>query len=906
MGAGGREARAVAAQQVSASVLPGRARDLDVLEGALADARGGRPRVVVVEGEPGMGKTALLDAVLSGRTECPGCVRVTCDRFEEDVAYAVTGMLLAEPPDPMVAPAIVGRQLIAWFGSLQQDTDIGLLAVDDVQWMDRPSVDALRFALRRLRADRFLAILARRPADLDDPWASLLSDTGSVRRQRLRALTAADVTALARAERGWVLPAATAERLVRHTGGSPLLVKAFLHELSQEQLGPSSADLPVPATAAAAVQRMLQDLDDQAVQLVQALAVLAEATARVPLGAVAGLAEVSTGLTAALRAGAIVEEVANGTVGFAHGLYRDAVYESIPAAMRRLLHERAVEWTTGQRRLAHRVAATDRPDGDLAATLIAAAEAEAGAGRSALAASYLLQARTVATTAADRDRLLISALHRRIEARDLTGAERLRQAAEASPPNAARSLALGLLDRESGQIEQARILLTEAVSLAVAAGDGESAAQASLELGALHASLNEGEAAAAACARAFRSSRPPVMAQAKVLHAIGSWEAGRISEALAELDAADDARAVEPAEYAAARGMIRYFAGDLRAAREDLGQSMALAHTWRLSVILDRVHIQRSLVHFTLGDWDAAAVDASGALALGESGDHPWLMPLAHAVSIHVPAARGQWDAADHHLTQARLWHERIPTAQAGGYLAMGAALLAATREDFEAAVRILQPMCSGPGFSRLAAVRGYRSGMAGLVQALVRTGRLAEAADGLRRYESLLDALPGGPWPARLGWLRGMLAEAHGEPLAAQAAYAADLADQQYQDTPFPRAQLLLSSGRLERALGHRREAIDQLRAAREIFLQLRATPYIERCDEELSAAGLQPLKQDPLALTPREQDVATLVARGLTNNETAAQLFLTPKTIEYHLRNIFAKLAITSRRELRQLLPA
>jgi hypothetical protein len=361
--------------------LPGREGDLDALEDALADARGGSPRVVVVEGEPGMGKTALLDAVLSERTERGGYVRVTCDRFEEDVAYAVAGMLLAEAPDPMVAPTIVGRQLIAWLGRLQQDADVGVLAVDDVQWMDRPSVDALRFALRRLRADRILAVLARRPPDVDDPWSSLLSDTGSVRRQRLGALTAGDVTALARAERGWVLSAATAERLVRHTGGSPLLVKAFLHEVSQEQLSLPSADLPVPATAAAAVQRMLQDVDERAVQLVRALAVLAEPTTRVPLGAVAGMADVSTSLTAAVRTGAVVEDVANGTFAFAHSLYRDAVYESTPAARRRSLHERAVDWTTGQRRLAHRVAATDRPDGDLAATLVAAAEGEAGAGR---------------------------------------------------------------------------------------------------------------------------------------------------------------------------------------------------------------------------------------------------------------------------------------------------------------------------------------------------------------------------------------------------------------------------------------------------------------------------------------------------------------------------------------------
>lgn len=170
---------------------------------------------------------------------------------------------------------------------------------------------------------------------------------------------------------------------------------------------------------------------------------------------------------------------------------------------------------------------------------------------------------------------------------------------------------------------------------------------------------------------------------------------------------------------------------------------------------------------------------------------------------------------------------------------------------------------------------------MVGPVQALVRTGRLAEAAEGLRRYESLLDALPGGPWPARLGLAGACWPKAHGNrwPPRPPTPPIWPISSSRTPRSPGPSC-CCPPAGWNEQ--GHRREAIDQLRAAREIFLQLRAAPYIERCDQEFSAAGLRPLKQDPLALTSREQDVATLVARGLTNNETAAQLFLTPKTIE------------------------
>lgn len=83
----------------------------------------------------------------------------------------------------------------------------------------------------------------------------------------------------------------------------------------------------------------------------------------------------------------------------------------------------------------------------------------------------------------------------------------------------------------------------------------------------------------------------------------------------------------------------------------------------------------------------------------------------------------------------------------------------------------------------------------------------------------------------------------------------------------------------------------------------RLRAAPFLERSSDELAACGLHSNSADPLGLTQREQDVTALVVRGHTNKEVAAELFLTAKTVEYHLRNIYAKLGITSRRELRQL---
>jgi len=121
----------------------------------------------------------------------------------------------------------------------------------------------------------------------------------------------------------------------------------------------------------------------------------------------------------------------------------------------------------------------------------------------------------------------------------------------------------------------------------------------------------------------------------------------------------------------------------------------------------------------------------------------------------------------------------------------------------------------------------------------------------------------------------------------------------------PLLHGQVLHTAGRLERSLGHRREAIDHLQGAHAIFHRLRAAPYESRCADDLASCGLTSSSSGPMRLSEREQDVVALVERGLTNKEVAAELFVTAKTVEYHLGNVYAKLGIASRRELRRLNP-
>ena len=116
----------------------------------------------------------------------------------------------------------------------------------------------------------------------------------------------------------------------------------------------------------------------------------------------------------------------------------------------------------------------------------------------------------------------------------------------------------------------------------------------------------------------------------------------------------------------------------------------------------------------------------------------------------------------------------------------------------------------------------------------------------------------------------------------------------------PLPAARLSLAYGSLLRRTGARRAAIEQLRASHTTLSELGAAPFLAACDAELLACGLPAARSGALQLTPAEQSVAHLVAQGLSNREAAARLYVSPKTVDYHLAHIYAKLGVTSRREL------
>jgi ATP/maltotriose-dependent transcriptional regulator MalT len=187
------------------------------------------------------------------------------------------------------------------------------------------------------------------------------------------------------------------------------------------------------------------------------------------------------------------------------------------------------------------------------------------------------------------------------------------------------------------------------------------------------------------------------------------------------------------------------------------------------------------------------------------------------------------------------------------------------------------------------------------LIEGLIEAGQTADAAAELDRLAHHVDDT-GMNISGQLAGLRARLAARTGHPDEAARLFGLAIDTIRPDDGVLDRGLLRHRYGRLLHARGNRRDAVDHLRAAHEMFARVGAEPYRQAVADDLAACGIRTAtKQSPLDLTEREQDVVALVRKGMTNKEVAAEMYVSEKAVEYHLRNVYAKLGISSRRELR-----
>lgn len=936
-----------------------------------------------VEGEESAGKTALLHHCLSELSDF-AVLHACCDAFEADIPFGIVKQLLRGavlPSDadrftdvrlgPDTAPSEAGTQLLRLLDTLQRLRAL-VIVVDDLQWVDARSAQALAFVLRRLRAEAVLTVLASRPVDrLPEPARSALAnlrhavlDRPQSRRLVLPGLSVGDVTLLAERSGAGHLEPRAAERIRRHTGGNPGHLRALLSETPREVLRAVHRPLPVPDPVAARVRRGLDELPESSRDLLGALAVLGR---RCPLGLAARVGRVvdaPRALEPLLVSGLVrwwPEEPLT-PIAVPVALHREAIYRSLSPSRRHELHAAAAEAVDGADAWAHRVAATSGTDDVLADALARASAEHAAAGTSARAGTLMRWAADLTSRRPEREHRLLTAAVRLVRADCSREAEELLPRLAACEPSPLRSLALGLVAQGAGRLAEAEPLLLDAAGAPHDLGPEGPPAGLPGELGevgeAPGADMTSGGAAVfvpvplpdaaagtagephdgsialyanIALATAYllrdRSVAASVLAR-RAYEAAGADESARrragllLVEALGGLDpsAATALRRLEGlpacAEVRRAdlpllwpRARWRLLDGCLTGAVDDLRVLLGAAEPDLLGPERPVASAFLGYGQYLLGSWEAAGATLTDAAAAAREHAASWRMAPVHSLAAVVHAGLGDRQQAAADLREAERCRRFGELAAHRDYPPFAAAACAQARGDYAGMLELLERM-GGPAH----AAQPWHSCQVWWrplhVEALIGTRRLGAAAVALRELAAL--ATDARSLRVAVSWLTGWLTQLGDRPGTAIQYYEEALtwpvtAD----DLPFHRARLEQQYGLLLLGRRNRRAAVGWLRRAHDRYAAMGALPFLDRCAADLRSCGIdasetveRPVSGGVLArLSDHERKVARLVGSGLTNKETAHELFLSPKTVEYHLSNIFAKLGIASRRELREL---
>ncbi|MFP1629671.1 helix-turn-helix transcriptional regulator [Streptomyces sp. 5K101] len=924
--------------------LIGRAGEIAALTRSFGSACAGHPALVLVEGPAGIGKTALVETVLEGRRvrpegPAPRVLRVTGVAWESDLPLGVAdqlvrtggngrrngtgngqgnGVLLPEPATPdavLETSRILHRQ---W--TTAQATAPLVVVVDDAHWADAESLRAVRSAVRRMCNERVLVLVVARdePYELYDtrraheelPLSALrtLEFLDGCRDTAIRPgpLTAEDVRTLAREAHGLTLDLPAARHLCRHTLGNPRHITQLLRELPRETWHDWRPELPAPARYAAAVRHRLDRCGDAARHLVEACSVLGDDASLAEASELAGVDESLPAVDEARGAGLLTATIDPGRtqLSFTHPLVRAAVLTGIPLTRRAELHHRAAEVTTDRgSRLAHRVAATGTADDALADELDAYAAERASAGEWSAVADALVRAGRLSTGQATREDRLLRAVDAMIGAGDVPQATAFAPELESFPADILRDVVLGYLAIMRGRPAEADTFLAQAWERCAPERHADLMARI-CQRRVLHALGHfDGHDLVAWAHRAIELADPdhPSAVESKAVLGLGLAMTGRLDEALVAYEAAASKLpgGAQSQRFQLGRGWVDLAHDAPEAARRRLETAVPTGYRMGSTRISLWAQGWLARTQFALGAWPEALETVQRASVRLAEVRIELVRPLVHWTGAQLHALRGEWEAAEHHVGEAVAAPHHYEVMLIPSCLAR--AQVAEARGDYERVVEALSPVVHLPE-RRSIDEPGFWPWPDVYANALVMTGRLDEADTFLAPHADLAARRARRSAMARLGLARGRLTAARGDIDTARKDFEQALAHLEHLPLPYDRARVKFAYGQTLRRAGKRREADTVLRNARDIYAALGARAYVERCDRELKAGGLHTARLTPgmSRLTPQEQAVARLVAGGATNQQVAVELFISVKTVQYHLTNIYSKLGIRSRSEL------
>ena len=870
---------------------------------AIRSAESGRPAVAWVEGDAGMGKTTLIRHVVDDLPPGTQLLRVVADEMAAHVSFDLAHRLGSRSSEPL---GVAMEILESW--ALRQDDGPLVVVVEDLHWADGDSIKALLAAVQRLDEDRVAVVVSSRSGLQDDGWERFCRDAQRCQVLRLGPFDAEEV-AVAASSAGVELSPYQAERLRAHTGGHPLYVRTLLAELSADELRGADGDLPAPRSLRSAVTARLSEIPAAARSLAAALAVLNRRTALPLVGRVAGVEAPIDPLEHLLETGFVHWDPAEPgpPIEFTHPLYRQAVYEDLSPILRRDLHLAAAKVSNSAASLSHRVAAADGTNDALAEELEVTARHELERGLKAAAGRTFQWASSLSLDPVERERRLVAAAVAYVDAGQLARAEALRGEIETIRESPERSLVLGLLEWAKGEAGQARSWLQRVVDSPDRVGleSGEITARAWAELAEIHITLAQAPEAAQAAAHALVLASPHTAAE-RLARGMGAMaEAHRrgataglatLSQRLPEVP--DDVRG-DDVGLLVMRATLAWYAGRARAALADLRACLALAQRGFVPVELARCHRELASVLAHLGHLDEGLVQARTALSIAADDRRGTEVASCHAVLGTIMAHRGDLDAADTHIAAANESAARMGAFEGMALARVSAAAAAAAHGQPGTVIALLDPMAAEAPM--IASLTFWPT----LVVALVEAGQLDRAHESVESLDEKASAR-GLRMAGRILGLRARITAARGDLDWADELFV-QATDAFGPDDPFLERVMLQRAHGL---LSLRRDARDQgtvmLRDALQQLASVGALAYARQVELDLEVEVGPPRSgrrsaRGSLELTDREHDVAVLVAKGYSNPEVAAELYVSRKAIEYHLGNIYGKLGITSRRELR-----
>ena len=905
--------------------LLGRRAECEALDGVLTDALAGRSRVAVLRGEAGAGKSVLL-GYLSERVA--GWHVATAVGVESEMELPYSGLhqlcapvldYLERLPAPQrealatvfglsAGPApdrfLVGLATLTLFAEVAERQPL-VCIVDDAQWLDQASGQIIGFVARRLLAERIALVCAARTGIGEDALVGLPELS-------IRGLGDSDALALLLDNVHGPLDAAVCEQIITESHGNPLALLELPRTWNAAELA-GGFGLP---TSQPVVSKIEESYAKRLLLLPAETQLLVLAAAAEPLGDPVLLHRAAATLGLEMTAAgpavdAALLKVDGRRVEFAHPLVRSAAYRSAAADDRHRVHRALAEATDPERdpdrRAWHRAHGTPASDEDIAAELERSAGRAQGRGGLAAAAAFLERAAELTPEPARRARRALAAAQSKHRAGAPDAALRLLALAEAGP-----------LD----ELDQARAeLLRAQVTFAVTRGGDapQLLLEAAKRLEPLDGALAretylDAFAAALFADRLTRGGGVREIAEA-VLAA--DWgESSRRSPRACDI-LLEGIALVTIDGYAAGVPTLKRA---LRAFRDEpMSDEDALRWLW-LACRAARA----------LGDeasWDELT---ERQVRLAREAGELSLLPIALAERFSVQLFLGDFAAAEALVVET----EAVTEATGSRLAPQGAILAAFCGEEAEATALIdagrREVVHRGEGLWLVATewasallfngLGRYEEALAAaeqaaghphelgvstwvpteFIEAAARSGHPERAAGPLRRLQEISSA-------AGTDWALGV--EARSRALLSEA----DVAESLYREAiarlsrtrvrpALARAHLVY--GEWLRREGRRVDAREQLRIAHSMYAEIGMNGFAERARRERMATGETVRKRSPEtrdSLTAQEAQIARLAAEGCTNSEIGAQLFISPRTVEWHLRKVFAKLGITSRKELR-----